>query len=281
MTPGNIDRLIPFSDGAVWIYLSIYLLMPIGPFLMQTNKDILRYAKGVLLIGFIADLVFLFWPTVCPRLGIRGTNAGYQFLIGLDSPFHALPSLRAETARTSAPCFVSIRASPMRRVTTPASILHTAASADDEANQATQMLERTVNKRRIVRSRARSIADKRSIDDLRALAESANAAFRHHRSRILFLSRSLSCAFGHHPDRTLVAAATARPCSFVGSAGTSKNLAPAGACCAAPGPASSATVAAPALDPAANRKFRRLVRARDGNMPSLHSHSCSIALCER
>jgi membrane-associated phospholipid phosphatase len=96
--------LIPFWDDAIWVYLSIYLLMPIGPFLMQQREDIMRYALGVLLIGFIADVVFVFWPTFCPRHEFAGTNPGYRFLINLDNPFHALPSLHAAFAIFSAKC---------------------------------------------------------------------------------------------------------------------------------------------------------------------------------
>src|SRR6266436_10144424 len=54
MSAGFCDRLIPFSDQAVWLYLSIYLLMPIGPFLMQNREQLLRYAIGIVFIGAIA-----------------------------------------------------------------------------------------------------------------------------------------------------------------------------------------------------------------------------------
>ena len=98
------DRLIPFSDLVVWLYLSIYLLMPIGPFLMNRRRQILRYALGIALIGVTADLVFLFWPTCCPRPVGAGTNATYRMLVGIDNPFHAFPSLHAAFAVYSASC---------------------------------------------------------------------------------------------------------------------------------------------------------------------------------
>ena len=98
------DRLIPFSDRAVWIYLSIYLLMPVGPFLMKDRGEIGRYALGVGLIGVLADFVFIFWPTWCPRPPAAGVNPLYRMLIGIDNPFHAFPSLHAAFAIFSALC---------------------------------------------------------------------------------------------------------------------------------------------------------------------------------
>ncbi len=98
------DRLIPFSAQTVWIYLSIYLLMPIGPFLLDQRQQIFRYAIGILSLSLIADVIFLFWPTSCLRPDATGTNAVYQSLIGIDNPFHAFPSLHAAFAVYSARC---------------------------------------------------------------------------------------------------------------------------------------------------------------------------------
>jgi hypothetical protein len=98
------DRVIPFSDQAVWPYLSIYLLMPVGPFLMANRRQIFRYAAGIVIISFLADTFFLFWPTVCPRPGVAGTNTIYRALVLLDNPFHAFPSLHAGFAVYSACC---------------------------------------------------------------------------------------------------------------------------------------------------------------------------------
>ena len=104
MSPGVFDRWIPFSDHAVWLYFSIYLLMPVGPFLMNDRKQILRYAVGIALISLLANFTFLFWPTICKRPDVEETNAAYQTLTTLDNSFHALPSLHAAFAIYSAQC---------------------------------------------------------------------------------------------------------------------------------------------------------------------------------
>ena len=108
MQPCFLDRALPFLSWTVIIYLSIYLLMPIGPFLMQNRTQILRYSAGVVIIGFMADIVFLFWPTVCERPEAGDANLVYEFLIRYDMPFHAFPSLHAAFAIYSALCGVMI-----------------------------------------------------------------------------------------------------------------------------------------------------------------------------
>jgi membrane-associated phospholipid phosphatase len=100
----SLDGLIPFSDRAVWLYLSVYWLMPAGPFLMTGRKQLWRYAAGILLISLLADLVFLFWPTICPRPEVGATNVAYHFLIVMDNPFHAFPSLHAAFAIYAGAC---------------------------------------------------------------------------------------------------------------------------------------------------------------------------------
>ncbi len=102
--PTALDRLVPFWDQSVWIYLSIYLLMPIGPFLMGRRKQLLSYALGIGLISLIANIIFIFWPTAAPRPDVPAATAAYKMLIAIDRPEHALPSLHAAFAVYSALC---------------------------------------------------------------------------------------------------------------------------------------------------------------------------------
>lgn len=104
MPPTFFDRMIPFSDQAVWLYLSIFLLMPVGPFLMNNRNQIFRYAVGIFLISLCANIIFIFWPTSCPRPDVQGTIPAYQMLTTIDNPFHAFPSLHAAFAVYSALC---------------------------------------------------------------------------------------------------------------------------------------------------------------------------------
>src|SRR5690348_15731562 len=58
MQPGFLDNLFPFFDGAVWPYFSLFLLMPIAPLLMRRPAQLLRYGAGILLIEFVAYVIF-------------------------------------------------------------------------------------------------------------------------------------------------------------------------------------------------------------------------------
>lgn len=98
MHPSRADEVIPFWPGSTWIYVSLYLLMPVGPILLDLRSDLIRYASGILLISGISGLVFLFFPTVCQRPHFPPGNGLYHFLTALDKPLHAFPSLHAAYA---------------------------------------------------------------------------------------------------------------------------------------------------------------------------------------
>ena len=118
--PTFLDSLIPFSDKAVWMYFSIFLLMPIGPLLMHRREQLVRYAAGILLIETVAYIVFLFWPTWCTRPDTGKTIAAYRTLVSVDAPLNAFPSLHAAFAVFSALCaalvFRELRIHPQWRI---------------------------------------------------------------------------------------------------------------------------------------------------------------------
>jgi membrane-associated phospholipid phosphatase len=100
----HLDLLIPFSDNAVWLYLSLFLLMPIGPLLMCRREQLLRYGVAIFLIESVAYVVFLLYPTWCPRPDASGTVTAYRTLTTVDFPLNAFPSLHAAFAVFSALC---------------------------------------------------------------------------------------------------------------------------------------------------------------------------------
>ncbi len=104
MEPSLWDRLIPFTSNAIWSYHSIYLLVPIAPFLMVDMLQLRRYAVGMVAISLIANFIFIFWPTLCPRPYVPDANWGYRLLVSVDAPLHAFPSLHAAFAVYTALC---------------------------------------------------------------------------------------------------------------------------------------------------------------------------------
>ena len=108
LLPGFLDHLFPFFDRAVWIYCSIFLLMPLAPLLMRRRRQLLCYAIGILLIEFTAFVIFFFRPTYCPRPDASRTIAAYRLLISVDAPLNAFPSLHAAFAVFSGFCVVQV-----------------------------------------------------------------------------------------------------------------------------------------------------------------------------
>lgn len=103
-----LDRAVPFIPSAVWIYFSIYALMPIGPFLMNNREHIFRYSFGVVAISAFAAFIFFFWPTICLRPSAPAADPLYRALISIDRPSHAFPSLHAAFAVFSCLCVVEV-----------------------------------------------------------------------------------------------------------------------------------------------------------------------------
>ncbi len=110
-----LDALVPFNPHAVWLYVSLYLLMPFGPLLMVRREQLVRYAIGMAIISACATVIFLFWPTLCERS--ESTHFMYSALIWLDQPLNAFPSLHAAFAIYSGLCTMTVlkemRASPV------------------------------------------------------------------------------------------------------------------------------------------------------------------------
>jgi membrane-associated phospholipid phosphatase len=103
-----LDEWIPFNDGAVWLYLSVFLLMPIAPMQMTGRDQLRRHTIGIIGMSLLADLVFFLWPTAVLRPNIETTTTAYQHLTQLVSSNNACPSLHAAVAVFSALCYEQI-----------------------------------------------------------------------------------------------------------------------------------------------------------------------------
>ncbi|HXG52522.1 MAG TPA: phosphatase PAP2 family protein [candidate division Zixibacteria bacterium] len=100
-----VDEWIGFDDRALWLYLSLFLLMPVAPLQMTDLTRLRRYAVGVCLLSLAADLVFLVWPTAVRRPDPGAASAFYVQLTQAVSPRNACPSLHAAMAIFSALCY--------------------------------------------------------------------------------------------------------------------------------------------------------------------------------
>lgn len=91
-----IDRAIAYSDAAIWLYLSFFILIPYT-YLVATPQRVRWLARAMAISALICGLVFLLYPTTLayPPVG-DGTGWSTQLLRMLqtmDSTQNCLPSL--------------------------------------------------------------------------------------------------------------------------------------------------------------------------------------------
>ena len=95
-----LDRLIAFQPGALLLYLSLYLYIPLAPWLLDNKRDLYACCLALGGLGLVGLVIFLVWPTAIPR----PDSAAYRPLIAIDKPGNACPSLHAAFAVFSAIC---------------------------------------------------------------------------------------------------------------------------------------------------------------------------------
>ena len=97
-----LDRAIPFAEKFAWLYLSLYLLLPLAPLALPAREDVRRFAVDVAIIALLSHLMFALWPTSVSRPDEATADFAYRLVIGVDRPLNACPSLHASLAVYSA-----------------------------------------------------------------------------------------------------------------------------------------------------------------------------------
>jgi membrane-associated phospholipid phosphatase len=96
----SLDRLIAFEPDSLPLYLSLFLYIPLAPWLLDNKRDLNACCLALSGLGLVGLVIFLFWPTAIPR----PDSASYRPLIAIDKPGNACPSLHAAFAVFSAIC---------------------------------------------------------------------------------------------------------------------------------------------------------------------------------
>lgn len=105
MQPSRVDCMIPFIPGFVYLYESLYLIMPIAPWLMKSKIELTRYSLGLVFMSSMGFFFFFFWPTLSPRpTDIHDANMFYRKLITFDNELNAFPSLHVAYALFHSAC---------------------------------------------------------------------------------------------------------------------------------------------------------------------------------
>ncbi len=88
-----LDRIVRFDPRWTWVYQSIYLLVPVLPWLATEREELVRYIRGFVFLSGVCFSVFLFIPTEGPRPSAIVAHWGYQLLVSYDSEMNVFPSL--------------------------------------------------------------------------------------------------------------------------------------------------------------------------------------------
>jgi membrane-associated phospholipid phosphatase len=103
--PMLVEQMIPFMPNTVYLYESLWLLIPVAPWLMKTKEELNQYSKGLLLMSGVGCCFFFLYPTMSPRpTDIHDANMFYRRLVQIDSQLNAFPSLHAAYAVFHAAC---------------------------------------------------------------------------------------------------------------------------------------------------------------------------------
>ncbi|MDR6919002.1 membrane-associated phospholipid phosphatase [Pseudomonas sp. 3296] len=95
ISPSLIDRLIPFSPHAIWLYLSFFIMIPLA-YLLAPIERVKGLALAMQLTAIGAGGVYVLWPTTMVYPLDHGTTLSSDVLSTLtqyDSKQNCLPSL--------------------------------------------------------------------------------------------------------------------------------------------------------------------------------------------
>jgi membrane-associated phospholipid phosphatase len=100
------ERRIPFVPAAVWVYMTIYALVLMAPFVLRSPQRLIALAATHATVVLVAGIGFLLFPadlayqsTIAPAEG--GATAGlYRFADWLNLDYNLLPSLHVALSVT-------------------------------------------------------------------------------------------------------------------------------------------------------------------------------------
>ena len=94
------DRMIPFVEGSVWIYLMQFVFLPVA-ILSMSPERMNRALRSMALASLISFAAFLAFPTMIPRSHIPTHAASawlFQLIQMIDTPTNCCPSLHVSLA---------------------------------------------------------------------------------------------------------------------------------------------------------------------------------------
>jgi hypothetical protein len=94
-----LDRFIPFAPQGLFVYLTLWLYVGVGPGLQLDASELVGYAWWIGLLCAAGLLIFHFWPTQVPPMHIDVSHLpGFAWLKGIDAAGNACPSMHVAIA---------------------------------------------------------------------------------------------------------------------------------------------------------------------------------------
>jgi PAP2 superfamily len=113
MPATELDRLVPFQPGALFLYLTLWLYVGAGPGLQLRWLELINYAAWSVLLCAAGLSIFYLWPTRIPSSGLDvSAHVGFAMLQGIDAAGNACPSMHVAFAS-----FTAIRIDQVLRAT--------------------------------------------------------------------------------------------------------------------------------------------------------------------
>ncbi len=94
-----IDRWIAFRPGALLLYVSLWIYVPLVPGLMIERREIVAFYRTAGVLCLLGFAVFFFWPTAVSSLDVDWRiHPGFSHLKTVDGTGNACPSLHVAFA---------------------------------------------------------------------------------------------------------------------------------------------------------------------------------------
>jgi len=94
-----LDTLVPFFPPALFLYVSLWVYVPLAPSLLGTRRELWCYLLAAAALSVIGFAVFLLWPSSVPRPEPNaGAAPSLLYLKAVDASGNAFPSLHVAFA---------------------------------------------------------------------------------------------------------------------------------------------------------------------------------------
>ena len=96
-----LDRIIPFEPAALFVYLTLWLYVGVGPGLQPNLRALVAYGFWIGGLCAAGLVIFLLWPTNVPPTGVDPSRyAGFSMLQGVDAAGNTCPSMHVAATFT-------------------------------------------------------------------------------------------------------------------------------------------------------------------------------------